>query len=412
MECAVRAAWVVLGLSLVCWGPGPSGASEAGEGAPKHVVLNPVPKMEIGKEYMFICQVSDVAPLKYLTVTLFKGGKKLLVKTFEDSTATEAQDVVVLHVVSVQKEDHGEEVTCQAVLDLRPDGPLFELASHTELLDLVDFPMDPHLTTPLIVETDTEITVTCDVSGVFPAKEVKFELSYGGKSLSPEVSVSGDSASARGQVSFSSEGTHSLTCTVSLGPVKRTVEGSVNVYSLPAPVLRLVPSEVAAGSTVMVNCTSNGPVSPGVVMWLRDNKETLLSRDSDNLLVLHELKTHEEDDGRKFVCEVQRMVDGQRVVKHITKSLSVFYGPRINASSCPNTLTWKEGDMETLNCSAYGNPPPSVECKKDGTSYSIGIPISVTREHDGMVRCNATNPYDFDEKVVTIVVECKLNSLL
>ncbi|XP_067321096.1 cocaine esterase-like [Anolis sagrei] len=32
MEGTVRAAWVVLGLSLVCWGPGPSGASEAGEG--------------------------------------------------------------------------------------------------------------------------------------------------------------------------------------------------------------------------------------------------------------------------------------------------------------------------------------------------------------------------------------------
>nr|XP_060619303.1 intercellular adhesion molecule 5-like [Anolis sagrei ordinatus] len=162
----------------------------------------------------------------------------------------------------------------------------------------------------------------------------------------------------------------------------------------------------------MVNCTSNGPVSPGVVMWLRDNKETLLSRDSDNLLVQRELKTHEEDDGREFVCEVQRMVDGQRVVKHTTKSLTVFYGPRINASSCPNTLTWKEGDTETLNCSAYGNPPPTVECKKGGTSYSIGIPISVTREHDGMVHCNATNPYGFDGKVVTIVVECKLSSLL
>uniref|UniRef100_H9G5Y5 Ig-like domain-containing protein n=1 Tax=Anolis carolinensis TaxID=28377 RepID=H9G5Y5_ANOCA len=373
--------------------------------APEHVVLNPVPKMEIGKEYKLTCQVSGVAPIQNLTVTLFKGRKKLLVKTFENSTTTEAEDVVVPHVFTVQKEDHGEEVTCQAALDLRPEGPLFEMASHIESLDPVDFPMDPNLGTPSIIETDTEITVTCDVAGVFPAKEVKFELSYEGKSLNPEVTASRDSASARGQVSFSSEGTHKLTCTVSLGPVNRTVERSVNVYSLPEPVLHLVPSEVIAGSMVMVNCTSNGPVSPGVVMRLKNNREILPSRDLDNLFVQHEVKTHKEDDGREFVCEVQRMIDGQHVVKHTAKSLTVFYGPRMNGSSCPDRLTWKEGDMETLTCSAYGNPPPTVECKKDGTSYTIGIPIPITREHDGLVHCCATNPHGFDEKVVTIVVE-------
>ncbi|KAH0628772.1 hypothetical protein JD844_010276, partial [Phrynosoma platyrhinos] len=103
---------------------------------PEHVVLDPVPKMEVGKEYNLICRVPSVAPIQNLTVTLFKGGKELQVKTFENFADPEAREVVVTHAITVQKEDHGEEVTCQAALDLRPEGPLFKKTSPSESLTL------------------------------------------------------------------------------------------------------------------------------------------------------------------------------------------------------------------------------------------------------------------------------------
>ncbi|XP_042303583.1 intercellular adhesion molecule 1-like [Sceloporus undulatus] len=104
--------------------------------APEHVILDPVPKMEVGKEYNLICRVPSVAPIRNLTVTLFKGGKELQVKTFENFTDPQAREVVVTHGITVQKEDHGEKVICQVTLDLRPEGPLFEKTSHSESLTL------------------------------------------------------------------------------------------------------------------------------------------------------------------------------------------------------------------------------------------------------------------------------------
>ncbi|KAH0628771.1 hypothetical protein JD844_010275 [Phrynosoma platyrhinos] len=379
--------------------------------APEHVVLDPVPKMEVGKEYNLICRVPSVAPIQNLTVTLFKGGKELHVKTFENDADPEAREVVVTHAITVQKEDHGEEVTCKAALDLGPEGPLFEKTSPSESLTPTDFPMDPYLRAPRFIESNTEMTVTCDVSGVFPPKEAQFELLYGGINLHHKTSVLGDNASALAVVSSSTK-TQNLTCTVSLGPVNRTVEAVVNVYSLPKPILRLDPSEVTANATVMVTCTSDGPESPGVVMKIGDTRGTLASRDPDSPFVQYEVTALEEDDGKEFRCNVELIVDAKPVVKSTSKNLTVFYGPRMNDSSCPDILTWKEGSMETFTCLAYGNPPATVKCTRDNMPYAIGIQKLITREDDGMYHCNATNAHGFVAKIVTIVVESSQPNIL
>ncbi|XP_042308607.1 intercellular adhesion molecule 5-like [Sceloporus undulatus] len=372
--------------------------------APEHVVLDPMPKMEVGKEYNLVCRVPHVAPIQNLTVTLFKGGKELQVKTFENESDPKASEGVLTHAITIQKEDSGEDLTCQATLDLRPEGPLFEKTSPSELLTPTDFPMDPHLRAPSFIESSTEMTVTCDVSGVFPAKEAKFELLYGGKKLHHNTSVSGDNASAWAVVSSSKE-TQNLICTVSLGPVNKMVEEVVNVYSLPKPILRLDPSEVTANATVKITCTSDGPESPEVVMQIRDTRGTLASRDPDSPFIEYEVTALEEDNGKEFRCDVELMVGGKPVVKSTSKKLTVFYAPWMNGFSCPDSIIWKEGSTEIFNCTAYGNPPPIVECTRDNTTYAIGKQKLITREDHGMYHCNATNAYGFVAKIVTIIVE-------
>ncbi|XP_060124756.1 intercellular adhesion molecule 3-like [Zootoca vivipara] len=109
--------------------------------APERIVLDPLPEVEVGKEYNVTCRVFDVAPIRNLTVTLFKGKKRLYVETFEDRRNPEADNVVVTSSsITAQQNDHGKEVTCHAALDLRPEGPFLEKASLSKLLQTVDPP--------------------------------------------------------------------------------------------------------------------------------------------------------------------------------------------------------------------------------------------------------------------------------
>ncbi|KAF7240120.1 Intercellular adhesion molecule 5 [Varanus komodoensis] len=292
--------------------------------APKHVVLDPVPEMEVGKPYNLTCRVSSVAPIRNLIVTLLKGGEELLVETFENHTVPAATDALVTHQIIAQQDDHRAEITCHAALDLRPEGPLFERASDNESLVSVDnwhgsvivltvFSSDPHLEAPLVMETNTTMAVHCHVSGVFPAEEAQFDLQFAGKSWNLSTSVSGSSVSAQALVSSSSTGEHTLLCTVSLGRVSRRVEKTVNVYSLPKPILGIDQPKILVNQSVLITCRCNETGCSGTVMHLSDGKHLLVNGHPPFLQ--YALTTRKEDDGREFTCQVARMVDGHPVAK-------------------------------------------------------------------------------------------------
>ncbi|XP_028567222.2 intercellular adhesion molecule 1-like [Podarcis muralis] len=372
--------------------------------APERVVLDPLPEVEVGKEYNVTCRVFDVAPIWNLTVTLYQGERRLYVETFEDHRNPEAGNVVVTsNSITAQQNDHGEEVTCRAVLDLRPEGPFLEMASLSKSLETVVFPMDPYLQTLGSVEINTSMPVECEVSGLFPVQKAAFQLFFAGERLNSSNHISGHKVSAQAQVTSISAGEHQLICIVSLGPVTKTAESTVNVYSLPKPTLHIDHPQIPVNTNVTVMCRSDGSKSPGVVMRISDTQEILLSGDGPSLQ--YSLMAQKEDNGRQFMCKVELKVDGRSVVKETAANLTVFYAPQMSDSSCPDKLTWKDGSEETFICSASGNPPPTVECRKDEVSYNIGIQQQVSKEHGGIYHCNATNAYGFDVRDVIIHIE-------
>lgn len=83
--------------------------------------------------------------------------------------------------------------------------------------------------------------------------------------------------------------------------------------------------------------------------------------------------------------------------------------PRMDDRSCPPEQSWTEGQDETLRCSARGNPPPSLECAKDGDGepFPAGVPRPVTRAHAGTYLCRATNPLGTDVRSITVLVQCE-----
>ncbi|XP_053145644.1 intercellular adhesion molecule 5-like [Hemicordylus capensis] len=381
--------------------------------APELVVLNPLPEMEVGKEYNLTCWVHNVAPRRNLTVTFLKGETKLHQETFKEHSAREAGDVVVTHSITAQQSKNGEEFSCQADLDLRPEGQLFEKASHNQSLMAVVFSVDPHLNTSHdILEISSEMDVECEVAGLFPAKEARFDLTFAGERLKFSSNVWNDMATAKAQASSSSVGKHELNCTVSLGPIIRTATKTVAVFSLPDPILHVDPQAVLVNKTVTFTCNSSGTGSPGIKMQIRDAKETFASASNSSLQVLR--TAQEEDDGGEFTCKVELMVDGHPVpvVKKTFAKLTVFYGPRMNDTHCPSHWVWTEGNEETFVCLAWGNPEPTVECWKDQTPIKLGAPQRVTMDQDGLYQCNATNEYGSNVRYVTIHVERNRSSII
>ncbi|KAH0628770.1 hypothetical protein JD844_010274 [Phrynosoma platyrhinos] len=79
--------------------------------------------------------------------------------------------------------------------------------------------------------------------------------------------------------------------------------------------------------------------------------------------------------------------------------------PEMDGSACPSNHTWIEGTWQMLQCTAKGNPEPSVACIKDGIAYNIQKKEQVSRSHAGIYNCTATNKFGSSTKVVTIHVE-------
>ncbi|XP_013917953.1 PREDICTED: intercellular adhesion molecule 3-like [Thamnophis sirtalis] len=290
---------------------------------PEHVMLDPVPIMEVGKAYNLTCRVANAAPIQLLTVTVYKGTEKLHVETFENHTAPEARDIRVTFPITAQQDNHMEEVTCHVALDLRPRGQLLEKTSFSEVLKVFDFRADPHLHTLRYVPASANLSVTCEIAGVFPAEEAQFDLKFAEQRLNASITLSGNTVRAQAQVSSLATGNYQLNCTVSLGPVTKSAVETVHIYSLPQPSLEIHPSEALANNPVTVLCNSSAPEPPSFSLQIQNASGGILASGDEFPLQLN-LTAQEEDNGQEFVCVVELEIDGVTMTKHTSATLTVF----------------------------------------------------------------------------------------
>ncbi|KAJ7317181.1 hypothetical protein JRQ81_003343 [Phrynocephalus forsythii] len=372
---------------------------------PEQVAWDPVPTMEAGKLYNLTCRVAKVAPLRNLTVTLRKGKEDLHVETFESHGALEATDVMVTHTIMAKKEDHGEETTCHAALDLRPDGHLFEKASLGKVLKVYDFPMDPQLHTLHYMEANSSTTVQCDVVEAFPAEEAQFDLTFGEEKLNFSISMLDDTMRAQFQLTPFSTGNHVLNCTVVLGPVTKSAVETVHVYSFREPSLLIHPSQTLANNPVTILCDSSAALPLGISVQIKTNSGRILAS-SDRLPLQFTLTAQEEYDGREFVCQVEMAIGGNTITKRSSANLTVFYVPEMDYSTCPSNHTWVEGTRKALRCRAKGNPKPTMTCSREGLlHHDLEKERQVTRSLAGVYNCTAVNEFGSSTRTVAIHVE-------
>uniref|UniRef100_A0A670YAM0 Ig-like domain-containing protein n=1 Tax=Pseudonaja textilis TaxID=8673 RepID=A0A670YAM0_PSETE len=376
---------------------------------PEHVELDSVPIMETGKVYNLTCRVASAAPVQLLTVTVYKGTKKLHVETFENHSAPGASDILVTFPITAQQDNHMEEVTCHIALDLRPRGQLLEKKSFSEVLKVFDFSADPQLHTLRYVQANSNLSVTCEVAGVFPAEEAQFDLKFGEQILNASITLSGNTVRAQAQVSSLPTGNYQLNCTVSLGPITKSAVETVHVYKEPQPMC-MFPLHIADVPEMdELSCPSNHT-------WVERTQQTLHCLAKGNpkpsVACFKEGIAYDVEEKKKQVDRSQAGIYNCTATNELgsstrTVTIHVEYGPELEESKCPSHQTWLEGNLSNLSCHADGIPIPEVFCIKDGNVYNAGRMHNITRSHAGIYYCNATNVHGSVTKMVDVTVEYK-----
>ncbi|XP_065520522.1 intercellular adhesion molecule 5 isoform X2 [Lathamus discolor] len=369
---------------------------------PERVVLEPVPALAVGESRNLTCHVLEVAPVGNLTVTLRRGAETLRTASF--GAVNGSTSVSVTHVLSAGPGDHGQDVTCHAELSLRPHGPLFARAAIPIRLSVFALPEPPQLLAPAHLELGTTSTATCQLTGAFPAGDVRFTLTLAGQSLNFTTRVAGDVLTSVTMLSPSTVGPQELTCTTAVATAARTAQRQLQVYRFPAPILELSPAPAPAGSKVLVRCHISAAEPPALWLQLHDADSKILAEGPHSQLELP-LVASREDNGRRFRCQARLDINATTVTKDVDTQLSVLYMPELTASDCPGNRTWLRGTWEALSCHATGNPVPTVVCGRDGVTVSTRVPELVTRSRAGTYLCNATNSLGTQSRLVTVRVE-------
>ncbi|MGH0162102.1 UNVERIFIED_CONTAM: hypothetical protein FKN15_058620 [Acipenser sinensis] len=228
---------------------------------PESVSLIAPDFMKIGVESNITCQVLDVAPIRYLSVKLYKGDEQLGNRSFTHNSTRFPVNESVPFPVTPTRADNGAEYTCVAELQLELGEPIKNSSLPFRMLP-IDFEEQPILTVSENVEVNQPSTVRCELKNAFPPEEVQVELLINNES---HTNISTDMDNVYVEESFTLDSVEPavITCNVSLRSLSKSASRNVQGYDEPSVINPAVESVlVLNGDSVVFNCTADGIPAP------------------------------------------------------------------------------------------------------------------------------------------------------
>uniref|UniRef100_A0A674KCR5 Heparan sulfate proteoglycan 2 n=1 Tax=Terrapene triunguis TaxID=2587831 RepID=A0A674KCR5_9SAUR len=349
------------------------------------------------------CLVAGQAPA---TVTWYKRGGSLL--------ASHQVSGSRLRLLQVSAADSGEYV-CRVSTSAGPREASITVSvpsgtSSSYRLQSPIISIEPHSTA---VRQDEDATFKCRIHGGARPINITWKMAPK-QQLQDNVKISPNgSVITISRARPSNQGAYRCVASnrygVANSVVNLMVQGSPTVSVMPKG-----PVTVKAGKSISLDCLGMGDPRP-LVRWSRlgmrqkMEHQKLLPLESQAVLQISAAKP---EDAGTYICMAQNSIGSAQV--QVEVSVEAAHGkPGAPEITVKPTLTVVAGETATLQCSAIGDPPPTIQWSKlraplpwqhRVVNNTLLIP-RVAQQDSGQYICNASNAAGFTEAFITLDVE-------
>ncbi|XP_036421454.1 intercellular adhesion molecule 5 [Colossoma macropomum] len=328
-----------------------------------------------GGQYELQCDIENVAPVEFLTVSWFKGDTLVKNVNFTDSIKTPVNRSSTLQI-SPSRDYNGAQYRCVAELDLGPEGPQPPPKVTSDPFNITVHYM------PVIHCSDWNPLINTPLSSYpYSVMGNPRPLTSWHQENSRIKSTKRLSKDDSGQYKYlASNKINTAVCVTNITVEYGPEFNCSSVYESREHTLFL------ADCTVMASPVAN-------VSW---------SRDGRNVERPHNL-TRRENGLYNITAQ------NKHGTKHHLLTINVLYGPEIESGD-ESVEVYKGRDV-TLRCTAEGNPEPNITWSFNNQSKTTGgrqttLTISgATFADGGLYTCTATNTIGSQTRTVLLVVQ-------
>ncbi|XP_074512460.1 vascular cell adhesion protein 1-like [Sebastes fasciatus] len=333
-----------------------------------------------GTEHWLLCDITDVAPLKNLKLTWYRGNEILHTEMFNGTSTTPVNVNGTLRVIP-ERDHNGALFRCKAELLLGPNGP-----------ELV-----PTVTSPPYVAVVHYKPLIKDCPDHFAGVEGEFSLDMwrckadGNPPPTVQWYYEENLINASEPLTRAKSGKYTAEIGNSLGNTSISVLITIEYEPSFTCDARLEVVENGA-----LPCEPDGIPTP-VITWFKDGKE------------MASPPRWTKDDSGKYSLKA---TNEHGIATHAL-NVDVLYAPVFTHVTYKNEVN--PGDNVTFACIAKGNPPPEVKWHYDSSAVNVRVTtggsqqsISVTgatSTNAGVYRCDATNKVGSVTTSVTLIMK-------
>ncbi|XP_043550978.1 intercellular adhesion molecule 5-like [Chiloscyllium plagiosum] len=357
--------------------------------------------LEINRTYSLECIGPRVYPNNKLILTWLRGSEIVQ----RDSTGEPGlpdEDKRLRNVFNfvASRSDDGQEYTCLAEVDLGSNTTK-SITNSSVTLQTYAFMDQPIILDKRPKEVKQEVTLTCEVSNVYPAEKMRVRWFQDGVELNSDTTRP-NSNTVRITAAWTPQesGLMEVVCMAdfekypSIPPKNNSA--FIEVYAFSSPEIQVPTSQ--EGNLVNITCLVLN-VSGDLELRLKKGNDTLVNGSSSTgLTISHTVEAQAKLDGQQYICEAELKLQDQSmtspVIKQQIETLHVLYAPA-KAEIFKAQENWIEGVSQNLTCHGQGNPDPQRVWIKDGRMESreiLYIP-SVQMQHGGLYVCTVKNEH-------------------
>ncbi|XP_031611685.2 hemicentin-1-like isoform X3 [Oreochromis aureus] len=354
------------------------------------------------------CDIINVAPVQYLTVSWYKSNERIHTQIFNDTTTKTPVNESSILKINISREENVAEFRCEAGLDFGPHGPKLYVSSQTHRVSAHYAPEKntKNSTQDIFLLEGTNITLSCEAVGNPPPV---YNWTCDGKNML-------ENTNSLNITRVKHNATCTCTATNYLGNITHTINVHVKKRGCP---LTLTPSEtvVTFGDPVSINCSTSatdvegmgweapfggtGFERPPVVTWRVEKLEEWTPSPSCYVTLV---------DGSQ--CTVSPVITVYRPhgpkfpAISQTNNVSAHYAPELILESSTEDIFPHGGTDITLSCEVEGNPPPVYNWICDGENMLENTnSLNITRvNRNKTCTCTATNYLGNISKTINVHV--------